>query len=270
MDIIWIKAVWGMTESTLEAKLHRIQENGYDGIEMGAPADDAERREAIDLLDKMQLRVVAQQWSRGRDIEEHLDTFEEQVRHNAELNPILINSHTGRDIFRLEDNLRMVERAHELEKELGIEIAHEIHRGRMTFCSNSTMELLDAAPELKLTADFSHWCCVHESLLADQQDRVERAMRRSIHIHARVGHTQGSQVTHPGAPEWKETLDAHVTWWKDIVDLRRKEGRPVLTICPEFGPAPYMPALPFTNQPVVDLWSVNLWMKEYLTKSGGF
>jgi hypothetical protein len=53
-------------------------------------------------------------------------------------------------------------------------------------------------------------------------------------------------------------------WWQAIADRRKAEGAEVLTITPEFGPPDYMQTLPYTRQPVNDLWGVNLAMREIL------
>lgn len=37
-----------------------------------------------------------------------------------------------------------------------------------------------------------------------------------------------------------------------------------MTITPEFGPAPYMPLLPFTQQPLGNQWEINRKMMERL------
>jgi sugar phosphate isomerase/epimerase len=126
------------------------------------------------------------------------------------------------------------------------------------------MALLDAMPAIKFTADLSHWCCVHESLLDDQAASVERAIKRTYHLHARVGFAEGPQVNDPRAPEWREAVEAHVGWWRKVVACRQEEGCRVLTVCPEFGPPDYMPTQPFTRQPVANLWEVNCYMKDLL------
>jgi hypothetical protein len=46
--------------------------------------------------------------------------------------------------------------------------------------------------------------------LEDQQAVVEKAIRHTRHIHARVGHTQGPQVYEPSAPEYTKALEAHL------------------------------------------------------------
>ncbi|MBI5833382.1 MAG: sugar phosphate isomerase/epimerase [Armatimonadetes bacterium] len=264
MEFRYFRAMWGMEQPTLEANLRQIRDGGFDGVEMGAPADADDRRALRDLLDELGLALIVQQWTRGDTPEQHADSFEAQYRAAADLAPLLVNSQSGRDIYSTEQNLLVIDRGRALEDELGVTVTHEVHRGRATFCTASTMALLDAAPDLRLTADLSHWCCVHESLLADQDAAVQRAIEHAYHIHARVGHAEGPQVPDPRAPEWQPAVDAHVGWWQRIVDHQRAQGRETMTICPEFGPPGYMPTLPFTRQPVTSLWEVNLHMKDLL------
>ena len=93
---------------------------------------------------------------------------------------------------------------------------------------------------------------------------MERAIARSFHVHARVGHAEAPQVPDPRAEEWRPALEAHLRWWQRIVDKRKESGASTLTICPEFGPAPYMVTLPDTGRPIADLWEVNRFMKDFL------
>ena len=53
---------------------------------------------------------------------------------------------------------------------------------------------------------------------------------------------------------------------RGIVDAHRKAGSPFLTVVPEFGAPPYVPVLPYTRQPVVDVWEVNVYMKDLLKR----
>jgi hypothetical protein len=121
---------------------------------------------------------------------------------------------------------------------------------------------------MRLTADFSHWCNVSESLLEDQQDAVNLAIARTDHIHARIGWQEGPQINDPRAPEWKDIVEVHLGWWDRIVEAHRLSGQD-LTITPEFGPYPYMPTLPFTRQPVASQWDINEYMMNLLKKRYG-
>ncbi|MGW8179591.1 MAG: sugar phosphate isomerase/epimerase family protein, partial [bacterium] len=78
----------------------------------------------------------------------------------------------------------------------------------------------------------------------------------------RIGFPEGPQVNDPRTPENRKALLYHEEWWKQIVTERLLAGAEVFTFNPEFGPPGYMPTLPFTRQPVVDLWEICLWMAD--------
>ena len=134
----------------------------------------------------------------------------------------------------------------------------------LPFVRHSTMSIIDALPEIRFTADFSHWCCVHNSLLQDQQDSVNRVIERSDYIHARVGSATSPQITDPRAPDWKEAVETHVRWWERIAEHHKNNNSEFLPICSEFGPPEYMVTLPSTGKPIADQWDINCYMKEML------
>lgn len=101
-------------------------------------------------------------------------------------------------------------------------------------------------------------------MLSDQKEAVQLALLKTGHIHARVGHPQGPQVNDPAAPEWKPILDQHLAWWDEIVRIHKENKAKVLTITTEFGPSGYLPTLPYTQQPVADQWSINVFMLNLL------
>ncbi len=256
-----------MAEGSISEQLKRISEAGYDGVEANAPEDPGERNKFGEALRKYSLLFVGQQWTAGKTIDEHKRSFERQIRNNAELNPISVNSHTGKDYYKRADNLDLIKFCNSLAGELGVKLTHETHRGRFSFCAAGTAEYLTELPELRLTADFSHWCCVSESLLDDQSDILDTVIGHCDHIHARIGHEEGPQVTDPKAPEWEPAVSKHLEWWNKIAQRRHQDRAELLPITVEFGPPNYMVTLPFTRKPVADLWETNLYMRELLEKS---
>ncbi|MFO1512969.1 MAG: TIM barrel protein [Verrucomicrobiota bacterium] len=273
MKILFFRSIWGLEETpTLEAQLRKIKAGGFDGVEMAVPADAAACREARKIIDDLGLAVIAQQCrTAGQTVAEHTAGFAAIFERALLLRPLHLNSHTGRDHFTFDQNLEIFDHAAALAAQHEVELLHETHRGRALFSAPATERFLVERPQLRLVADFSHWCCVHESLLADQSGRVTRAIKHSSAIHARIGHDQGPQIPDPRDPLWQSHLDVHWAWWKKIVAQRRAEGRSVLCVTPEFGPAPYMTLLPHTHKPIADLWEINLfmrdWFKEQLTVS---
>nr|HNH61790.1 sugar phosphate isomerase/epimerase [Cyclobacteriaceae bacterium] len=141
----------------------------------------------------------------------------------------------------------------------------ETHRGRFTFHSASLLPYLQKYPNLKLTADFSHWCTVSETLLHDQHEILKHVFPRVRHIHARIGFEHSPQVNDPFAPEWKNHVDTFIGWWKEILSGEEQKEMPFMTITPEFGPVPYMPVMPYSQEPLADQWRVNVQIKNMLS-----
>jgi hypothetical protein len=179
--------------------------------------------------------------------------------------PLYINCHSGRDFFTYEESKTFIDHTIQLAKTTGVSIYHETHRSRILFAAPVAKQYLQKIPELRITFDVSHWCNVSESLLQDQQETLALAIERADHIHARIGHPEGPQVNDPRAPEWEAALKAHLAWWDEIVS-RKKKAAEQLTILTEFGPADYMPTMPYTRQPLADQWGINVYMMNLLRK----
>ena len=124
---------------------------------------------------------------------------------------------------------------------------------------------MKAIPDLKLNLDISHWMVVHESLLEAQQEELKEIIDRSYHIHARVGHAEGPQVSDPQAPEWKKAVERHLNIWEEII-RKRWQKQDYFTVTTEFGPPDYMPTLPYSHLPVTDQWQANVYMMQALKK----
>jgi hypothetical protein len=189
-------------------------------------------------------------------------SFRAQVKEAATYHPLMINAHSARDLFTPEQQRAFYQEALQIEAAHGIAIGHETHRHRAFYSPWSTAALLRQFPSLKVTADLSHWCVVCESLLDDMTDDVDLACERALHVHGRVGYEEGPQVPDPRAPEYQRHVERHEEWWDRMVQAARRSGRTLFTFTPEFGPPGYMHTLPYTRQPVADLWEVCLWMAD--------
>ena len=248
-----------------EEFVQRVVRDGYDGIEIGFDDGDRSDEGIPELARQAGLGLITQHFATfATDPDTHCREFEERLRRAASFRPQFINSQTGRDLFDLQTNLRILDVADRVAKESGIPIYHETHRARCLHTPWRTAEVLRARPETKLVLDMSHWCNVCESLLEDQSECVGSALPSVEHIHARVGHAQGPQVSDPRAPEWQDALNAHLKWWDLVVAAKRKAGARQLTITSEFGPPPYFPTLPWTQMPVGSQWEINVHMMQLL------
>jgi len=269
MKIKYLCTMWGMNLPTLEESFNLIKDAGFDGVEMPVPRNRAERDRLGSLLNEIGLDLVVQVRAEGSTVDEQIDFLGKELISASELNTLLTNVHCGKDYWPLAENIRVISIAQKLASELGIKILHETHRARATFCTTSTMEIIDTLPEIRFTADFSHWCCVHNSLLQNQQDSVDRVIERSDYIHARVGSATSPQITDPRATEWKEAVEVYVRWWEKIAEHHKNNDSEFLPVCSEFGPPEYMVTLPSTGKPIADQWEINCYMKEMLKERLG-
>lgn len=251
MKLQLFHAFWGM-EGTLREKFERAASYGYQGIETALPEVD-DKHQFKELLQEFNLLYIPQIYTYGN----HKEAYHEQLEKALEFSPFFVNSHTGKDYMTEEEQLSLFEFAVDKEKELGVAVAHETHRGRAMFTPRATVKLLKQFPELQITADFSHFTCVCESLLHDQEEAIAVMIQHTLHTHARVGYTQGSQVPHPAAPEYTEELARFEGWWDESGKQHRQTGKSHMTVTPEFGPVNYMPRIPFTGEQVADLFEVN-------------
>jgi sugar phosphate isomerase/epimerase len=265
MKIKYFCSWWGLDTLGLRPMLEKVKGAAYDGIEIGIPSETPQRRELRALLDELQLDVIAHQYQAdGQLFDDYLRSFEQWIDVAASFEPVLVNSHTGRDYWTREQNLRFVEITQIAERRYGIPILHESHRRHFLYSAPAALDYFRQAPNLRITADLSHWVCVAESLLVGHDVALEEAIRRAGHIHARVGFAEGPQVPEPFSPMWSRELEVFSGWWLRIARRFRVEEHGCLTITPEYGPPPYGWILPQSGEPVRDFFEVNVHMKNYL------
>lgn len=265
MKIKFYAPQWGNT-LLFDTFCQHVKTAGYDGVEMALPFEQREKQEILDCLTKHGLELVGQYWqSLEADLHEHAANYEKYLRNLIAAKPVFINCQTGKDYFTFDQNKHLFDLAAKISSETGVRIIHETHRGKSLFAASITRNYLTKIPGLRITLDISHWCNVHESLLADQADAVNLALEHTDHIHSRVGHPEGPQVNDPRAPEWEEALQAHLGWWDQVVAMHQKNGT-TMTVTTEFGPATYMPTLPFSQMPVANQWDINVHMMNLLKK----
>ena len=267
MRLLLFRSLW-TNGFDLDAALADCQTPAFDGVEGPVPdTTDA----ACDFAAKLQdagVPFIAEITTgggyvpeRGATMREHLDSFQRKLDASARCAPLFSTVLAGCDAWPFAQSVEFFGRAMEIAKDAGAEASFETHRSRALFNPWTTRELLNQLPALQLTCDFSHWCCVCERLVMDDEpDLLSLFAGRARHIHARVGYAQGPQVPHPAAPEYRHETEAHERWWKAIFDVREKNGCEIATMTPEFGPDGYLQTAPFSGQPFANLDEINRWM----------
>lgn len=256
---------WGSENVTWEQFCQKVKEAGYDGVEAPVPGSLEEQKIILDALKNYDLKLIGQYYqSFEKDFVEHKTNYAKELSILASVKPIKINAQTGKDYYSFEQNAELFAIADRISLETAIPICHETHRNKALFAAHISYDFFQKLPDLKITADFSHWCNVAESLLEDQDEALALACKKVEHLHSRVGHSQSAQVIDPRLPEFKNELEAHLKWWDAIVKDYQDNKKEVLTITTEFGPAPYMIHLPFTNMPIASQWDINVFMLHLL------
>ena len=268
MKIKYFCPLWGSRHLNFEEFVKKVKTSGYDGIEMSLPLQIEERDYILKTIGESGLLYLAQHFeTASTDFNIHKQEFTERLTNLAQSNPVLINTQTGIDFFTFEQNAELIDISYKIAEKYGVKLVHETHRGKFSFAAHITAKFIEKIPHLRLGFDVSHWCSVAESYLQNQEQNVILAINRADHIHARVGHPEGPQITDPRVPEWDEAVNVHLNWWKKIVERNKKEGIEMMTITPEFGPYPYMTQLPFTRQPIASQWEINVYMMNFLRKN---
>jgi sugar phosphate isomerase/epimerase len=106
MTIKILCPTWGHESWPIDDFLQKVKQAGYDGVDTWIPDDAAEKKALLDGLQKHGLLLVAHQHqANGNTFEEFKRSFVDYLHKCAAAQPLLINSHTGRDYFSFEQNL---------------------------------------------------------------------------------------------------------------------------------------------------------------------
>ena len=170
-----------------------------------------------------------------------------------DLKPVLDNAvRYGADHINLQPNvrprswwdaIRTLEGWLRLSQEAGVPVHIETHRDRMTSDLFFTLDLLRAMPDLRLTADLSHYVVAREfpdPPRAENEADVRTILDRSHAFHGRVAGP--GQIQLPlSFPQHRGWVDRFLGWWEYGFRswLRRAGPDDVLTFTCELGPRPY-------------------------------
>jgi hypothetical protein len=266
VNLVLVRHLWGVDlTSGLARYVPRWREVGYEAVEVSL-RHVPDRGQFLRFLKEAPFQWVPQIFSHdfnpGGSVREHLDSLREQIEECLAQEPLFFNAQSGSDAWSAAEAEEFYGRAIDLEKRIGVPVAHETHRQRYFATPWQTRHILQRFPELRITGDLSHWVCVCERLLPDLGEIVALAAQHCHHLHARVGFAEGPQVPDPSAPEYAAPLAAHEAWWDQIWRSQKERGFARSTLTPEFGPPPYMQTLPHTDVPVADLAAVCDWMAQ--------
>jgi len=288
------KTLWGVDDAPFvdrwDAMFARIRNEGFDAVEAIPLTFNMNPKMFRQCLDEHGLALIAQvhtssafdaekghyAYMTSRDVSVHKSSLSTLVDVAQGMGAVMVNVHGGCDCWETKDVHDYLQHAVQVAETKGITVSHETHRRRILYspfayrdCFLGDSEVARALDNVRVTADLSHWAVVCERVFGMPDSDAENGVddwwprvladvsKRAALVHARVGFREGPQVPDPTAPEYRGEVDAHMTWWESVWRTRAGAGDDVAWVEPEFGPAPYLWALPHTRAPVADLWRVN-------------
>jgi len=296
------RTVWGNIHATdghlarspyadLDGLLPELKRLGYDGIEIPYKCILHCGKEKVkNLLKQLDLKCTIMVFSDGpvpgagglwggpydgftapttggepdkaKLVATHLQVWKEQVEAAQEFCPTLVVSHTLKDYFSFGMAEEFFQHALDWEAANGYVVAHEGHRKRFLHSPWVARDFVPKFPNMKLTADLSHWINVAETDTNDLDltQVIEDLAPQFLHTHCRVGYDHGPQVPDPRSAEWLPYMEGHERWWDAIWRAQATKGMTVTTMIAEHGPPSYQMCIPGTRQPVAHIWDVNHWI----------
>jgi hypothetical protein len=262
-----LQSLWAMErrlahepEWPLQTQLAMIRDAGFDGV--GVRFVDAGFAEEVTSF------------LRGHGMTWQAQCYPTSV---DDLKPVLeLVARLGADHVNLQPNVRphlvehcipLLEGWQRLAEEAGIAVHVETHRDRMTTDLFFTLQLLDCFPDLRLTADVSHYLVGREfAWPVDQTNHamIHRILDHSWGIHGRIASREQVQVS-LGFPQHAGWVELFMGWWEYAIRSWRKRAKPdaVLTFLCELGPPPYAITGP-DGAELSDRWQDTLQMKDMI------
>jgi hypothetical protein len=144
--------------------------------------------------------------------------------------------------LKVQDMIAVVREWLRIAAEEGMPIQFETHRNCITNNLFATLQMLEAVPEMRLSADLSHYVVEREMMQpisTEMQDYVLRVLGRSDSFQGRIATRNQIQVpiAFPQHREWRATF---MGWWGEGFRLRRRRcpADDLIFLC-ELGPPNY-------------------------------
>lgn len=282
----FIKTLWGIEEPISPILFKSIKAEGYDGVEVIRLAwslSDGGKETLISSANEADLAIVCQMHTCGGyldqddeyaycdsfSVSKHKEDFQLQLQQCVEILDQVnaggfVNVHAGVDAWKSEQAIDFLTFALVAIAKVDVTVIFETHRQRL-FCNPfMTRDLLQRPElaELKLNADLSHWYCACERVFDVKQARdepwwpavLQAVAERCFYIHARFGWSQGPQMADPSTPECESERILQMQAWHVLLQTML-DARPDSDcfVSPEYGPLPYLPVMPGTQEPVASL-----------------
>jgi hypothetical protein len=261
------QAMWGMEGlddahgTTPEARVETIAAAGFDGV--GVSCGDADfARTVASAAAGHGLGWIAICFP--RDINEFEDTL--ALVHDIGVDRLdHVNLQPDVRPFTPLECVPYLLRWQALADEAGVRLHFENHRGRMTTDLRFTLQLLDALPDIRLTADLSHFVVGQEFRwpIGDEDNHlIERILARTWAYHGRVASREQVQLQISFAHH-EPWLRLFLNWWEQGFRLWREvaPADATLTFMTELGPPGWYAMTGPDGEELSDRWAEALQLR---------
>jgi hypothetical protein len=223
-------------EWSLSEKLSMIRSAGFDGCGVRF-IDPPFAREVTSFLRAHGMSWQAQCYPRT------VDDLKPVLALVQELGADHLNLQADVRPYHLEECIPYIDGWRKLAADAGVELHIETHRDRMTTDLFFTLQLLDRIPDLRFTADLSHYLVGREfawPIAPENHAMIHRILDNSWGLHGRVASREQIQVQF-NFSQHKDWLDLFMGWWEYGIRSWKKRAGPdeVFTFLCELGPPPY-------------------------------
>jgi len=243
------------TEWTLAEKCHHVKAAGFAAIECWlSDADEAAHKDALDA-ENLGLILGHRPFT--------LDDVKSTVGRALRLGADFIFAQPADAFTPLHTVAALCRDGCKIANDAGLSFFVETHRNNFTENLPQTLQLIEAVPDIHLTADLSHFVVVGEFYGWKEEaaiDRLRPVLERTSHMHGRI--SNGEQVQVDVGNGSGDTAQFFVRLWATAMHAWQQGARPgdIFPFASELGPPRYAITLP-NGEEFSDRWEQSLVMK---------
>ncbi len=244
------------SEWTLDEKFRRVKEAGFEAVECWL--NDTNEQEHKEALDRAGLRLVL--GHRPFTLDDIRQTVERAVRLGADF----VYAQPANAFTPAEEVATLVREGRKLANDNGLPFFVEVHRNNFTETLPQTKRLIELVPDIRMTADLSHFVVVGEFYGWAEEHAVDHMMpvlKCTSHLHGRISNGEAVQVDVGDGSG--VTAQFFVKLWETAMRHWLDGAQPgdVLPFASELGPPRYAITLP-DGREFSDRWEQSLVMKQ--------
>jgi hypothetical protein len=249
-------------ERSLEESFEMVHAAGFDGmaIDLGA-SDVATALKARPLFEKYGLGCLLIAFPRT------IEALRPVLEMAKDFRAPFVNVIGQVMPISVEGMIPVIRRWIDMAEEVGVPVQFETHRNCITNDLFTTLQLIDAIPEMVLAADLSHYVVDREfvyPISEENHELIRRILRRSNSFQGRVASREQVQIQ-IDFPQHRKWLDLFLAWWEEGFRLWRTRSAKAarLNFLCELGPREYAITGP-DGYELSDRWQEALTIRDHV------